>query len=116
MATPRRRTSDVPAPAPRSRPATSPEAREKQLISIAVDLAEKQLRDGTASAQVITHWLKLADSSRQEQVQKLRLENELLKARTEQISSSRMSEELVDRALKAFRGYSGQDDEDEIEL
>jgi uncharacterized protein YcaQ len=116
MASPRRRTSDVPDPAPRSRPATSPEAREKQLISMAVDLAEKQIREGTASAQVITHYLKMSASDRQEQVEKLRLENELLRARTEQISTSRLNEGMVEKALKAFRGYAGQDDDDEIEL
>ena len=92
------------------RPALSPEARENQLISLAVDLAEKQLLEGTASSQVVTHFLKLATVKEQLEREKLREENKLLKAKTEYMQSTKRTEELMEEALKAFRNYSGQDE------
>lgn len=94
------------------RPALNPEARDNQLIALSVDLAEKQLREGTASSQVIVHYLKLAANR-----EKTRLENELLKAKTQNLKSSEKSEKLYEEALKAFASYSGsgvnrQDDQD----
>lgn len=89
------------------RPALSPEARENQLISFAVDLAEKQLMEGTASSQVITHYLKLGTAKNQLELEKLRQENELLKAKTESIQSAKRVEELYAHALDAMRNYSG---------
>lgn len=83
------------------------------MISLAVDLAEKQLMEGTASSQVITHYLKLG--STKERIEKEILENkkELIKAQTENMQSSQKVEELYENALNAMRAYSGQDDPDE---
>lgn len=97
------------------RPATTPEGRENQLISLAADLAERQLTDGTASAQVITHFLKLG--STRERLEQARLENEnlLLSAKVDQLASAKKVEELYEQALKAMRTYAGHDvvEEDE---
>lgn len=95
------------------RPALTPEAREGQLISLATDLAEQQLRDGTASSQVITHFLKLG--TEKERLERVRLEheNKLLVAKTEALQSQKRVEELYAEALKAMRNYSGQGDADE---
>ena len=92
----------------RIRPGLTPEARESQLISLAVDCAEKQLLEGTASSQVITHYLKLASTKNQLEIEKLKRENELLKAKTESIESQKRIEELYTEALNAMRNYSGQ--------
>lgn len=89
-------------------PATTPEARENQLISLAADLAEKQMADGTASAQVITHFLKLGSTREQLEQERLRHETELLKARVEGAASAKNVEALMGEALDAFRSYSGQ--------
>lgn len=89
-------------------PATTPEGRENQLVSLAMDLAERQMLDGTASAQVITHYLKLGSLREQMERERLIEENRLLKAKAENLSSSANSEALAARALEAFRGYSGQ--------
>ena len=90
------------------RPAMSPEARENQMIAYAVDLAEKQLREGTASSQVITHYLKLGSSKERLEREKLERENELLRAKAENLQSAQRSEEVYREALKAMRTYSGQ--------
>lgn len=90
------------------RPAMSPEARENQMIAYAVDLAEKQLREGTASSQVITHYLKLGSSKERLEREKLERENELLRAKAENLQSAQRSEEVYKEALKAMRTYSGQ--------
>ena len=90
------------------RPAMSPEARENQMIAYAVDLAEKQLREGTASSQVITHYLKLGSSKERLEREKLERENELLRAKAENLQSAQRSEEVYKEALKAMRMYSGQ--------
>lgn len=95
------------------RPASSPEARENQLISLAVDLAEQQLRDGTASSQVITHYLKQSTVKAQLELEKLRRENALMQAKTEALQSAKRVEELYTNALNAMRNYAGQDDPDE---
>ena len=93
-------------------PALSPEDREQQLISLATNLAERQLRAGTASSQVITHYLKLGTMREQEEREKLRNENELLKAKREAIQSAARSEELFNEALTAFKGYAGGEEDD----
>ena len=95
------------------RPALTPEARENQMISLAVDLAERQLQEGTASSQVITHYLKLGSMRERLEREKLEEENKLLKARTEQIQSMKRIEELYEEAIKAMRNYSGQGEQDE---
>lgn len=91
-------------------PATTPEARENQLISLAVDLAEKQLRDGSAPAMVTTHYLKLATTKSRLEVEKLKRENKLLEARASAIESTKLVEELYKEALAAMRTYQGHDD------
>lgn len=104
----RKRTqSDISSSSPKQIPARSPEARENQMIALAVDLAEKQLIEGTASAQVITHYLKLGTLKEQLEREKLEKENELLKAKTEAIQSAQRVEELYSNALEAMRRYSG---------
>ena len=91
------------------RPATTPEGREQQLISLAADLAERQLVDGTASAQVVTHFLKLGSTRERAEQERLQNENLLLSAKIEQMASARRIEELYETALNAMRSYSGQD-------
>ena len=95
------------------RPALTPEARENQMISLAVDLAEKQLQEGTASSQVITHFLKLGSTKQQLEKQKLEEENKLLRAKTENLQSMGRIEELYEEAINAMRNYSGQGDPDD---
>lgn len=91
----------------RKKPAETLEGRENQLISLAVDLAEKQLLEGTASAQVITHYLKLGSTKERLEMDKLKQENELLIAKTEALQSAKHVEELYTNAMDAFRLYSG---------
>lgn len=95
------------------RPALTPEARENQLIALATDLVEKRLREGTASSQETTHFLKLASSKSRLENQILELQKDLIAAKTENLKSQKRSEELMQEALKAFRNYSGQGDPDE---
>lgn len=102
-------------PSPRNRPAIDPEARQNQLIALAVDCAEKQLRDGTASSQVITYYLKQSSRENQLKIEQLEEENKLLRAKTEALQSEKRSEELIEEALKAFRNYAGHGDPDEYE-
>lgn len=95
------------------RPAMTPEARENQMISLAMDCAEQQLLDGTASSQVITHFLKLGTERERLEREKLEKENELLRAKTEAIESSEEMKGLYEEAIKAMRNYAGQGDPDE---
>ena len=95
------------------RPGLTPEARENQMIALAVNLAEQQLRDGTASSQVITHFLKLATAKERLEREKLEQENKLLIAKTESLQSAKRVEELYENAIKAMKSYSGQGDEDD---
>ena len=88
-------------------PATTPEARENQLIAKAVDLAEKQLADGTASAQVITHYLKLGSSREKLEQERIANENKLLEAKREAMASAARIEELYSAAIGAMRAYGG---------
>lgn len=94
------------------RPALTPEARENQLIALAVDLVEQRLLDGTASSQETTHFLKLGSMKNRLEMEKLQEENRLLKAKTEVLQSSKRVEELYTEAIKAMRRYSGQRDDD----
>lgn len=95
------------------RPALTPEARENQLISLAVDLAEQQLRDGTASSQVITHYLKLGSTKERIEKEILEKQKELISAKTENLKSMKKVEELYTNALNAMRTYSGQGEPDD---
>lgn len=95
------------------RPAITPEAEENQLIALAYDRAKEQLLDGTASSQVITHFLKLGSTREKLERERLEEENKLLKAKTEQLKSQKRTEELFEEAIKAMRNYGGHGDPDE---
>lgn len=102
-------------------PALTPEARENQMIALAVDLAEKQLLEGTASSQVITHYLKLGSTKERIEKEILEKQKELITAKTEALQSQKRVEELYGNALAAFRVYSGNSskartDEDDPDL
>lgn len=102
-------------PKTKRRPAKTPEARENQLISLAIDRAEEQLINGTASSQVIVHFLKLGTTKAMLEKEKLEEENKLLRAKTEQIEQMKENKELYENAIKAMSIYSGNgaiDDED----
>ena len=95
-------------PSRKMRPALTPEARENQLIALAVDLVEQRLREGTASSQETTHVLKLGSMKNRLEMEKLEEENKLVKAKTESIQSQKRVEELYAEALNAMRNYAGQ--------
>lgn len=99
------------------RPALTPEARENQLISLAVDLVEQRLRDGTASSQETTHFLKLASQKNRIELERAKLENELIKAKTQALKDQADMKALYEDAINAMRRYSGHadsyDDDDE---
>lgn len=98
---------------PKMRPALTPEARENQMIYLAETLAEQQLRDGTASSQVITHYLKLGSTREKLERERLEEENKLLRAKTKALEDQKELKELYADALKAMRRYSGQGDPDD---
>lgn len=98
---------NTPRTVKKGRPALTPEARENQLISLSIDLAEQQLLEGTASSQVITHFLKLGSTRERLEREKLEQENKMLKAKTEAIESAHRVEELYANALNAMREYRG---------
>ena len=99
----------------KSRPAIDAEARENQMIALAVDLAEQQLIEGTASSQVITHFLKLGTTKAELEKEKLRRENEVLSAKAKAYQSGEEMKELYENAIKAMRDYAGQGDPDEYD-
>ncbi len=90
------------------RPALCPDSREKQLISLAVDLAERQLMDGTASSQVISHYLKLGSTKADYEKEILEKQIELIKAKTKNLQSAQQTEELYSKAIEAMKIYSGR--------
>lgn len=94
-------------------PAKTLEGREQQVARYAVDLAEQQILDGTASSQIICHYLKLASSKNKLENEKLRQENKLLKAKTEAIEESKNLSALYQEAIDAMRVYNGLEFEDE---
>lgn len=94
---------------PRRRPALTVEGREGQLVSLAIDLAEKQLIDGSASSQVITHYLKLGTTRERLEQERLVNENQLLVSKVESLESGKKIEELYGNALEAMRSYAGQE-------
>jgi hypothetical protein len=103
-----RRKLDEPVKS-RRRPATTPEGRENQLIGLAIDLTERQMIDGTASSQIITHYLKLGSTRERLEQDRLAQENELLRAKIEALASAKRVEELYESALNAMRSYAGQE-------
>ena len=98
---------------PRRPPARSPEEYEERLVSMSMELAERQIREGTATSQVLTHFLKAASTRERLEREKLQRENELLRARAEALESSKRVEELYADALRAMRSYSGQPEPEE---
>ena len=96
---------------PKSRAALTPEAREKQLIALAIDVAEEQMRNGTASSQVISHFLKLGSTRAQKEL--LEKQRDLAAAKAEAIESSAKMEDLYLKAAKAMKSYQGQEDEED---
>ena len=112
----RRKEKDLDPPVKRrQRPGKSVEARENQLISLAVDLAEKQLREGTASSQVITHYLKLGSTKERIEKEILLQQKELIQAKTEALHSAKRIEELYSDALRAMRDYRGETEPEDEE-
>jgi len=103
----------TPTETKKMRAALTPEAREDQLIYLATELAEKQLREGTASSQVITHYLKLGSSKEKLEQDILKENKKLLVAKTEAIQSAKRVEELYTEAIAAMRRYSGHGDIDD---
>jgi hypothetical protein len=93
----------------RHKPATTPEGRENEMVSLAHDLAEQQIRDGVASSQVITHFLKLGSTRERLEQQRLEHENELTRVKIEAIESQKRVEELYMEALSAMRSYAGDE-------
>lgn len=95
-----------------SAPAMSPEAQENEMIALAIRLAKKQLEEGTASSQTINHYLKLGTVKEQLELEKLKRETELLTAKTEAVKSAQKSEEMVEKAIAAFKEYSGNGEDE----
>ncbi len=93
-------------------PARTAKARENQLINLAIDLAERQLRDGSATSQVITHFLKLATVKEQLENDKLRSDLRLAEAKVKQIEQAASSEETYAKAIEAMKSYSGYGGDD----
>lgn len=94
-------------------PARTIEERENDLVMLATDLAERQLREGTASSQVISHYLKLGSTRERLEQERLRQENFLARAKTEAYESAKKQEIELEEVLKAFRSYRGDDDDDD---
>lgn len=102
-------------PVPMMRPALTPEAREGQLIALATDLAEKRLRNGTATSQEVVHFLRLGSMRERLEREKLENENIMLRAKTQALESQAKMEELYSNAIKAMQRYSGHSEEDDEE-
>jgi hypothetical protein len=103
----------MPNPQPKLKPALTPESRENQMAALAMDLVEQRLRDGTASSQETTHFLKLVSSRAKLEQERLRLENDLVAAKTKALADAEEIKVLYEEALKAMRRYGGHGDEDE---
>ena len=91
-------------------PAMTPEAKEKQMCALAVELAEQQLRDGTASSQIITHYLKLATERERLERERLEAEVKLSEAKVKNLDAERESALAYKEAMQAFARYSGHAD------
>lgn len=96
-------------PPRRGRPATTPEARENELIALANDLVEKRMREGTASAQEVTHFLKLGSTREKLEQGRISMEVELMEAKKASIAAADRLEQLALDAINAMRGYKGED-------
>lgn len=96
-------------------PARTPEELEKRCINLAEQQAEQMLLEGKAPNSILLHYLKLGTSKAELEKTKLEHETKLLEAKKDALESSKRTEELMQEAIKAFKGYAGQDDEDEYE-
>lgn len=110
---PRRKKDPIPASGS-CRRATTPEGREDQLIALAYDLAEKQMRDGTISAQVLAQFIKRGSTKGRLENKILEEQKKLVVAKTDSLESAKRDEEFYGKVLDAMRKYSGQDDSDEM--
>ena len=99
----------------KSRPALTPEGRENQMVALAVNLAEQQLREGTASSQVITHYLKLGSIREKLERERLEEENKLLRAKTEALEAQKESKIQYEQILRALKNYNGMGEPDEYD-
>jgi hypothetical protein len=108
-------TDEEVRPRKRPRPAKTPEAREAQMIALAVDVAEERLLDRTATAQEIIHFLRLGTVRAQLELEKIKQENELLKAKTDDIRSEQTRSEMFEKAVAAMKRYNGHQDEEDDE-
>ena len=109
----RKKVVESPVALPKMRPALSPESKEGQMISLAMDLVEQRLRDGTATSQETTHFLKLATEKERTEREIAKKQLELMEAKRQQIASQARIEELYENAMKAFQRYSGHGDEED---
>ncbi len=99
-----------------SRPATTTEGRDNQLINLAVDLAEKQLREGTASPSVISHYLKMGSPKARAEKRLLEAQIKLAEAKTEALQTGKKLDELYSEAMKALSQYKGEDSSDDTDI
>ena len=111
-----KRKATEPAEQPKSLPPVlTVEGRENQLVAAAYDLAEQRILNGTASSQELTYFLKIGSSRTALENEKLKGENKLLRAKTEALQAQISNEALLDKALKAFRSYRGEDEDEDDE-
>lgn len=89
-------------------------AKENEMINLAMDEAERRMRDGTASSQIITHYLKLGSVKEQLEEDILEEKKKLLKAQTEAIESTKRMEKLYAQAIRAMKTYSPEEDDDDF--
>ena len=108
-----RKEATSPTKGRRMRPGLTPEARNSQLMSMATDLAEQKLRDGTAPTQIIVHYLRMATEKDKLEREILRKQEELMEAKRQNLQSQKRYEDLVSNALEAMRRYSGNSGSDE---
>lgn len=99
-----------------TKPATTPEDREDELVSLAFDLAEEQIRGRIASSQVVTHFLKLGSSRERVEQERLRGEVKLAQAKIEAMESAAKMDELYAAAIKAMSMYQGNEPDPEDNL
>lgn len=102
-----------PSGTPKARTPLTPEGRENQMISLAMDLAEQQLRDGTASSQLITEFVKRGSTKARIEKELLEKQRDLAAAKAESIKAADRLEELLPKVMKAMGRYRGEDDEEE---
>lgn len=100
---------------PKMRPPLTPEAKKNQMISLAMDLVEQRLRDGTASSQETTFWLKEAASKTKLENERLQEENKLLRAKTKAIENAEANAHAYEEVIRALREYNGKGDDDEYD-